>query len=233
MLRKTLLPLLACLLGAAPLGPAVAQGPSFDCARARTGPERAICADPALSALDRRMADLYVGRLGEVADGGPLAAVQSLWLRWRDTCGADAACLGRRYDARILDLSPGGTAPDVSVADPPGGGTVQRIANGRYETVLPDGMVFWVSVDGDTRGTDLPDGTRNVSVFVQVAPVVMPAPPPGPQPWIDAVERRLLQAVDSVVPPTDHAAYRALHAALPADRRVVRHIQALEYFARD
>lgn len=34
-------------------------GPSFDCKAARTGPEKAICASPALSALDRRVAAAY------------------------------------------------------------------------------------------------------------------------------------------------------------------------------
>ncbi|GGF64065.1 hypothetical protein GCM10007301_24870 [Azorhizobium oxalatiphilum] len=39
--------------------PAAAAGPSFDCKAARSKTEKAICADPALSALDRRMADAY------------------------------------------------------------------------------------------------------------------------------------------------------------------------------
>jgi uncharacterized protein YecT (DUF1311 family) len=37
-----------------------ASGPSFNCARASTLSEHAICADPALGRLDRRMADRYV-----------------------------------------------------------------------------------------------------------------------------------------------------------------------------
>lgn len=42
--------------GSALAGPA---DPSFDCKAARTKPEKAICADPALAALDRRIAAAY------------------------------------------------------------------------------------------------------------------------------------------------------------------------------
>lgn len=56
--------------------------PSFDCAKATTGVEKAICASPALSALDREMADAYAAALrewGEARHG--MISDQRHWLR--------------------------------------------------------------------------------------------------------------------------------------------------------
>lgn len=56
------------VLAQPPAGEAVqAAGPSFDCQRATTPGEQAICADPELARRDRRVAESYVGarrRLG-------------------------------------------------------------------------------------------------------------------------------------------------------------------------
>jgi hypothetical protein len=84
----------------------VAQRPSFNCRSARTSVERAICADPALAAKDRRMASLY-----EQAGGsrkGPVDRPQWRWLAVRNACGrapALQACIDQVYDARIAELS--------------------------------------------------------------------------------------------------------------------------------
>lgn len=61
-------------------------GPSFDCRRATTGAEHAICADPILSALDRDMADSYAAARSRL---GPRARValrsdQQAFLRLRE-----------------------------------------------------------------------------------------------------------------------------------------------------
>jgi len=51
-------------------GPSVAadhaDGPSFDCRRAASASEKAICADPALGALDRRIAARYAALRGQM-----------------------------------------------------------------------------------------------------------------------------------------------------------------------
>ncbi len=54
------------------VAPARAQGPSFDCAKAGTDTERAICADPALSALERKMSEAYAAASRRLA-GDPRA----------------------------------------------------------------------------------------------------------------------------------------------------------------
>lgn len=74
-------------------------GPSFDCARAGTASERAICQSPDLSADDRSVAVAY-GNAQYWCDKDPgklalLAKVQKAWRAQRDACGSDAACLAK------------------------------------------------------------------------------------------------------------------------------------------
>lgn len=61
--RTYSLPALAFVLAAGILGPAPARadGPSFDCAKASLPAEKAICADPQLSAIDLLVAKAYKG----------------------------------------------------------------------------------------------------------------------------------------------------------------------------
>lgn len=83
--------LLAAL--AAPLAPMPATaagggdaGPSFSCAAARSAAEKAICGDPALAALDRRMASAYAKALAALDSPGrtALRADQRFFLEVRD-----------------------------------------------------------------------------------------------------------------------------------------------------
>lgn len=96
------------------LGLAVAALPasaaSFDCARATTADEIAVCAQPALSELDTEMAGLWfaysafpflMGRSGVRHDEA------EQFLRERAACGADTDCLRRAYLARIGALRAG------------------------------------------------------------------------------------------------------------------------------
>lgn len=89
-----------------------AAAPSFDCARASTPTEHAICGAPALAALDRALADAYrAARTGAgEAERARIRAEQIAWLGRRDACGADAACLEARMAARLAALRGGGTA---------------------------------------------------------------------------------------------------------------------------
>ncbi|SFC76739.1 MliC family protein [Tropicimonas isoalkanivorans] len=75
--------------------PAVAQtGPAFDCTKAESVAEELICSDPALSALDRRVADRYAAALetargldaGAEAAEDELRAYQRGWIKGRDEC---------------------------------------------------------------------------------------------------------------------------------------------------
>ena len=70
---------------------AMAQGPSFDCARAATPDEAAICADPQLSELDRLIASAYAQahafrpRIAQAMARNGLAN--------RRACRADRSCI--------------------------------------------------------------------------------------------------------------------------------------------
>ena len=86
------------------LVPLAGQGASFDCAKASTDAEKAICADPELSKLDEQLARAYKQALQK----GPkekVQAAQRAWLKERNTnCGSYAACLQYQYYRRIAQL---------------------------------------------------------------------------------------------------------------------------------
>jgi uncharacterized protein len=104
------------------------SGPSFDCRRAATPVERAICASRDLSQLDSRLADIYHDALiaaGQSAAPGGLSAVtlreqQRAWEAARDACGAGReirACVRRSYERRIahLQVSSGSVPPGPTI----------------------------------------------------------------------------------------------------------------------
>src|SRR5690348_34830 len=69
-----------------------ADGPSYDCAKAKTAGEHIICADAALSAADRKMTAAY--RRLEKTDSpesfATVRAAQRAWLAYVDkSCGAN------------------------------------------------------------------------------------------------------------------------------------------------
>lgn len=81
--------------------PAVAA--SFDCRRAHTANERAICADAALSALDERLAQAYQAALGRAGlRRAAVVAWQRDWLLAGDVarCDGDRICLQSAYTDR-------------------------------------------------------------------------------------------------------------------------------------
>ena len=86
--------------------PVVASAASFDCAKARSPDEKAICANTALNDKDVRMSVLYDINKRTLAMGGRGALMDSQqeWLRDRRKCGANRACLNRSYDRRLDDL---------------------------------------------------------------------------------------------------------------------------------
>jgi uncharacterized protein len=115
--------------------PAVAQ--SFDCSKARTPIEQAICASPALAAQDKALNDAYIAARANLASDSPEAAAlrdsQRAWISERNrACGAGdaASCLAASYKARLSAIaaaakaapaasSPAAPAPTVAVAPAP------------------------------------------------------------------------------------------------------------------
>jgi uncharacterized protein len=93
-------------LGAAALA-VPAQAASFDCTKATSPVETAICQNPKLSEQDTEMAALWFAYNKVPMLMGANAARRdgaTEFLRLRDACGGDVACLGRVYDARIAAL---------------------------------------------------------------------------------------------------------------------------------
>ncbi|HEY1779824.1 MAG TPA: peptidoglycan-binding protein [Roseiarcus sp.] len=82
------------------------ERPSFGCARALAPSARTICANAPLAELDAEMAAAYVAAISGSAAGrqAKLAVEQHEWLRRRNACGANAACLERSITERLGQL---------------------------------------------------------------------------------------------------------------------------------
>ena len=87
-----------------------ADGPSFDCRKVQKGSiEAQICADPALSALDRKLAEVYAAASAKAKNEHPpvLKAEQRGWVKGRNDCwkAADKRdCIEFAYRNRIVEL---------------------------------------------------------------------------------------------------------------------------------
>ncbi|MFI4975134.1 MAG: lysozyme inhibitor LprI family protein [Caulobacterales bacterium] len=139
---------IAVLAGAGPKLAGVSHAASFNCAQAATRTDRAICADPALSALDSSMAAAY-GR--SLARGAGVRQEQRAWLVARNQgCGGDRSCLRRFISARLAALQAGPMptalpvregacartvlkAVETRLEDTPGSGSVAEEANTGYQ----------------------------------------------------------------------------------------------------
>jgi len=98
--------------------------PSFDCAKASTVVERAICADPKLAQADREMASAYDALWGRLS--GPardhLTQDQLRWLANRAKACAGGAedvarCVRQRYVARLATLKAESEGPYPFVSE--------------------------------------------------------------------------------------------------------------------
>jgi uncharacterized protein len=87
-------------------GTGAAKAASFDCARAKSKIEKAICADKQLSDLDEYLGHYYGGAAETLKDGAScLKADQRDWVKTvRDACGTRAACLENAYLKRLATL---------------------------------------------------------------------------------------------------------------------------------
>jgi uncharacterized protein YecT (DUF1311 family) len=86
-----------------------ARAASFDCAKAGTPTEKAICKDPAVSKLDEQVAAAFKTAQGLWPAGNWSAYMrteQRWWIKDRDDiCKADAACLKQDYERRLSFLT--------------------------------------------------------------------------------------------------------------------------------
>ncbi len=76
------------------------------CSHANTGAVRAICESYSLGQADARMATLFSVATSLVGMGkrGELIDTQREWLKKRNGCGSETACLMNAYELRIQQL---------------------------------------------------------------------------------------------------------------------------------
>lgn len=97
------------VLLAGTLSVGVSHAASFDCTKASTPTEHAICDNPQLSSLDEQTAGLYYTL---ISGGAPQATAsvadvkkqQEAFIQKRDQCGANYNCLIDAYTAQIMYL---------------------------------------------------------------------------------------------------------------------------------
>jgi len=81
---------------------------SFDCKKAGTVVEKAICNNVQVSEADGKLGDIYsqLKKSLSKAEFKQLKVDQRDWLKKRNTCGGDTLCLMQMYEQRISELSP-------------------------------------------------------------------------------------------------------------------------------
>ena len=85
---------------------AAADYAPLNCAKAVSSAEKAICSHYGLGQSEARMATLYQWSTAFVGMGqrGDMQDAQRDFLKRREACGADIACLRRIYETRIGEL---------------------------------------------------------------------------------------------------------------------------------
>ena len=106
-LRKLTGGLLALSLFVASVPARAADYAPIDCAKASSSAERTICRSYSLGQAEGRMATLYgvVTSLVAMGQRADIGDAQRTWLKERNACGDDGACIARAYRSRITALS--------------------------------------------------------------------------------------------------------------------------------
>lgn len=84
----------------------LAQAASYDCNKARLATEKTICANRGLNDRDVKMATTFNIMSHAVPMGGRdhLIGEQVLWLKQRNGCGSNVACIANAYQNRQKQL---------------------------------------------------------------------------------------------------------------------------------
>jgi uncharacterized protein len=99
--------LLALSLFAASVPARAADYAPIDCGKASSSAERTICRSYLLGQAEARMATLFgvVTSLVAMGQRADIGDAQRTWLKERNACGDDGACIARAYRSRITALS--------------------------------------------------------------------------------------------------------------------------------
>ena len=116
----------AALIAFSPIVAFAQSGPSFDCAKASNGAERAICKDPAMAKADRELSNLYSTLLAKLT-GPAKESLEKSQVRWivgrnraclpNEDPDVIARCLKTRYENRIADLKASAAGPYPFIED--------------------------------------------------------------------------------------------------------------------
>lgn len=116
----------AALVALFPVAGFAQSGPSFDCAKASNGAERAVCKDPALAKADRELTSLYTALLAKLT-GPAKESLEKSQVRWvvgrnracvpNDDPDVIQRCLKTRYENRIADLKASAAGPYPFIED--------------------------------------------------------------------------------------------------------------------
>lgn len=91
----------AIALAAISLAAAPSWSQSFDCSKAGNPTEQAICANEKLAGDDESLNYLYrAARDSGLVNKAQLQADQRAWVRERNKCGSNVACIAKQYEAR-------------------------------------------------------------------------------------------------------------------------------------
>jgi uncharacterized protein len=106
-LRKLTAGAVALSLLAASVPARAADYAPVDCSKASLPAERAICRSHPLGQAEARMATLFgvVTSLVAMGQRGDIGDAQRKWLKERNACGDDNACIARAHQSRITALS--------------------------------------------------------------------------------------------------------------------------------
>jgi uncharacterized protein len=106
-LRKLAGVLLVLSLFAASVPARAADYAPIDCGKASSPAERTICRSYLLGQAEARMATLFgvVTSLVAMGQRADIGDAQRAWLKERNACGDNGACIARAYQSRIAALS--------------------------------------------------------------------------------------------------------------------------------
>ncbi|GAA5011177.1 hypothetical protein FNZ56_00810 [Pseudoluteimonas lycopersici] len=162
-------------------GIATAQAASFDCAKARTGVDKAVCADPKLSEYDERIAAAYKRELDEW-NGAIRAYVRNDQRHWlseirridkndseieANCAEGDLPCLRREYQLRTDEIESSGYRNSGVYQRSDGGGNllVQAIRNADIRLRLYDRrnskIIATAQDEAEAQRTGLPQLQRD------------------------------------------------------------------------
>jgi uncharacterized protein len=211
--------------------PAFSQSQPRWCSSSELNPtEATICNTATLGALDIDMSGRYFEIVDGVSDTDKrlMRKDQSAWLKWRNECRTDTACLVRRYGYRIAEL---GGAP-VGFGSIDGEIVSKKFVNGKVETVYADGRIARLGptdIQADIEYPEDWDGPIQATIMaVLVQPNYPPVLPSGFSDWGNTLERNLGQIVGGLISPDEMTQFSALIESKDYTYRIFDHLFIIE-----